>query len=120
MRNKTHHRKDANEVREDLLRPNRRLGYDRDSIGMHLLSCEAFEAAEALFRRAIWLNPFEPAFKRHLAWCLYRQKRFTASLSWIRKSLEQDPRSDEGRRIHELIRANLRERPGDTSREPAE
>lgn len=114
------HRPDTNELRENLLRPNGRLGYDRDSIGMHLLACEAFEAAEALFRRAIWLNPFEPAFKRHLAWCVYRQKRFDEARSWIEKAIRQDPESGEGRRIRELIRADRHESPGDKIRKSTE
>lgn len=72
--------KDRAERREEALRPCRYLGYDRDALALHLLSCEAFEIAEAQFRRAIWLNPFEPRFKAHLAWCLYRQGRHADAL----------------------------------------
>jgi len=103
MSRKNTRRPDTNEVREDLLRPSNRLGYDRDSIGMHLLACEAFEAAEVLFRRAIWLNPFEPAFKQHLAWCLFRQKRYREALSWVEEALAQDPGSAPCRRMRGQI-----------------
>ncbi|MFZ0034701.1 MAG: hypothetical protein WAK60_06920 [Sedimentisphaerales bacterium] len=67
---------DENERREEILRPNRYLGYDRDALGMHLLSREAYEIAETQFRRAVWLNPFEPAFKEHLAHCLNKLGRY--------------------------------------------
>lgn len=69
------YRRDQNERREDALRPSRYLGYDRDALGLYLLSREAYEIAETQFRRAIWLNPFEPAFKKHLALCLYKLER---------------------------------------------
>jgi Flp pilus assembly protein TadD len=66
------YRCDQNERRENALRPSRYLGYDHDSLGMHLVSREAYEIAIHCFRRAIWLNPFEPEFKKHLAYCLYK------------------------------------------------
>lgn len=69
------YQRDQNERREDALRPSRYLGYDHDSLGMHLVSREAYEIAIHCFRRAIWLNPFEPAFKKHLALCLYKLER---------------------------------------------
>ena len=75
MRGKIRRRRDANALREDALRPCATLGYDRDSLAMHLISCGALEIAEQQLRRAIWLNPFEPAFRRHLALCLRRQGR---------------------------------------------
>ena len=61
------------ERRENILRPCPTLGYDRDALGMHLLSRGAFAIAESQFRRAIWLNPYEPEFREHLAGCLRRQ-----------------------------------------------
>ena len=67
--------RDRAERREDALRPCRFLGYDRDALAVYLLSREAYEIAEIQFRRAIWLNPFEPRFKGHLAWCLHKQGR---------------------------------------------
>ena len=77
------------ERREDALRPCPYLGYDRDRLAMHLLGRGALEIAETQFRRAIWLNPFEPSFKAHLAWCLYKQGRHDdalASISAVRES----------------------------------
>jgi thioredoxin-like negative regulator of GroEL len=50
---------------------------------MHLVEREAFEVAEAQLRRAVWLNPYEPRFKVHLAWCLCRQKRYSEARELI-------------------------------------
>jgi Tfp pilus assembly protein PilF len=79
---------DQNERRENALRPNLRLGYDRDALGMHLMSREAFRIAESQFRRAVWLNPFEAEFKNHLAWCLYKQKKYTEAREWAQKAID--------------------------------
>jgi thioredoxin-like negative regulator of GroEL len=69
--------------REEVLRPSPTLGYDWDTLGMHLVSREAFPVAEAQLRRAVWLNPFEPRFKVHLAWCLCREHRYAEARAWI-------------------------------------
>ena len=69
--------------REEHMRPWPTLGYDWDSLAMHLLAREVFEVAEAQLRRAVWLNPYEPGFKVHLAWCLFRQKRYSEARTWI-------------------------------------
>ena len=71
--------------REEVLRPWPTLGYDWDALAMHLVSREAFEVAEEQLRRAVWLNPFEPRFKVHLAWCLCREKRYSEALTWIKQ-----------------------------------
>ncbi len=81
--------RDPNERREDALRPNPHLGYDRDQLGMHLMSREAFRIAELQFRRAVWLNPFEAEFKNHLAWCLYRQDQFAEAKQWAQQAMDQ-------------------------------
>ena len=65
------------------MRPWPTLGYDRDSVAMHLISREAFQVAESELRRAVWLNPYEPRFKVHLAWCLYQQKRYPEAHQWM-------------------------------------
>ena len=70
-------------LREEFLRPCSALGYDHDQLALHLLSRDAFDVAEAEFRRAAWLNPSEPRFKVHLAWCLYRQNRWAEAREWI-------------------------------------
>ncbi len=62
--------------REEILRPSPYLGYDHVRLALHLIEREAYEAAEAELRRAIWLNPYDPAFKLHLAFCFYREKKF--------------------------------------------
>jgi Tfp pilus assembly protein PilF len=68
---------------------------------MYLLKRGMHELAEAQLRRAVWLNPSEPAFKVHLAWCLYEQKRYTEAHDWAAQALAQkdDPRA---REIQEL------------------
>jgi len=89
MSGQTVDNRDQNERREDALRPNPHLGYDRDALGMHLMSREAFWIAEPQFRRAVWLNPFEPEFKNHLAWCLYKRNKSTEAREWAQKALVQ-------------------------------
>jgi tetratricopeptide (TPR) repeat protein len=69
--------------REETMRPWPTLGYDWDTLGMHLVSREAFRQAEAMLRRAVWLNPYEPRFKVHLAWCLCRENRYAEARTWI-------------------------------------
>jgi hypothetical protein len=39
-------------------------------------------------RRAIWLNPFEPAFNEHLAHCLYKLERYSEPLQAFSKLSE--------------------------------
>ena len=77
--------------REDVLRPWPSLGYDRDRIAMHMLSVEAFRVAESELRRAVWLNPFEWHFKLHLAWCLFREKKYPEAKECVLCALEQRP-----------------------------
>jgi tetratricopeptide (TPR) repeat protein len=76
-------KRDKNERREDALRPNPHLGYDRDALGLYLLSRGAYKIAEGQFRRALWLNPFEYRFVCHLAWCLYKQQRYQEAKNYI-------------------------------------
>lgn len=95
-------RRDRGERREEALRPSRYLGYDRDALGVHLVSREAYEIAESQFRRAVWLNPFQPRFKAHLAWCLYKQGRHTDALACLAEVPETD--DEEMLEIARLIR----------------
>lgn len=62
-------------IREEVLRPSRYLGYDRDEMGRYFLGREAFALAESQFRRAVYLNPFEPVFKIHWAAALAQLNR---------------------------------------------
>ena len=86
--------KDDHERREDALRPCPYLGYDRDALAMHLLERGAYNIAESQFRRAIWLNPFEPRFKTHLAWCLYKQGRHADALACLAEVFEGEMDAD--------------------------
>jgi Flp pilus assembly protein TadD len=72
------------EARENALRPCSVLGYDRDSLGMHLMAREAYRLAEIQFRRAVWLNPREPRFGFHLALCFRKQGKHREALELIR------------------------------------
>jgi len=95
--------------REEALRPHPRLGYDHDALAVYLLSCEAYEIAEPEFRRAIWLNPFEPLFKQHLAMCLRAQGRLDEALQCAVEALKQHAGSQEIERTVELLRRDLAE-----------
>jgi len=77
------------ERRENALRPCAFLGYDRDKLAVYLIERGAYALAEAQLRRAVWLNPFEPAFKVHLAWCLYRQERYAEAQDWATQAQAQ-------------------------------
>ena len=92
--------KGDNDRREEALRPCAMLGYDRDRLAMHLLERGAFEIAETQFRRAVWLNPFEPRFEMHLAWCLYKQGRHADALACLAEVPEADMDAD----MHTIVR----------------
>ncbi len=81
--------------REEFIRPWPTLGYDHDRIALHLLEREVLDVAESELRRAVWLNPYEPAFKRHLAWCLHRAQRHQEAKEWLLQALQQEPASPE-------------------------
>jgi Flp pilus assembly protein TadD len=99
----TARRKSRTERCEELLRPSRRLGYDRDRLALYLIEREALEIAESELRRAIWLNPFEPRFKAHLAWCLYRQKRVEDARAAIDEACSQGLDDEESNAIRRAI-----------------
>lgn len=106
-KNKTS-KKDKNERREELLRPSRHLGYDRDELGMYLLSRGAHKIAESQFRRAIWLNPCEYRFVCHLAWCLYKQGCYKEAKTCIDQlNLKEEDIDEEIRTIVRLAKFNL-------------
>jgi Flp pilus assembly protein TadD len=94
------------ERRENVLHPCTHLGYDRDSLALYFIEREAFALAEEQLKRAIWLNPFEPEFKVHIAWCLYRMGRFPEARDWVRKALDQKDEPDT-RNILGLIERKL-------------
>ena len=98
---------DREERKEEALRPSPYIGYNRDKLAVYLLSRKAYPIAESQFRRAIWLNPYEPVFKQHLAVCLYQDGRYTEAKEWILKALKQKPDDTESRNILELIEQEL-------------
>jgi len=90
-------------LQEEALRPSRYLGFDHDRMGLYLLTREAYEIAESEFRRAIWLNPCEPSFQAHLAWCLYKAGKIPEAQEWIEKVRSEHPDSSEVKTIYKLI-----------------
>jgi tetratricopeptide (TPR) repeat protein len=99
---------DKNERREDILRPSRYLGYDRDALGVHLLSRGAYKIAETQFRRAVWFNPFEPEFKKHLAHCLYKLGRYAEALQWLSKLPDNEKTDEDSHILLKLIEDKLK------------
>ena len=93
--------------REEQMRPSRFIGYDHDSIAMHLIAIGSFDLAESELRRAVWLNPFEPRFMKHLAWCLYRQGEYEEAQGWVSRALEMNGKDGESRELLAMIEAKL-------------
>lgn len=93
----------ADGAREELLRPCPYLGYDHDQIGVHCLVYDASGVAERCFRRAIWLNPYEPRFLLHLAHALKRQKRYEEVLETLDKLKKGWPEFRDGETLRETI-----------------
>jgi tetratricopeptide (TPR) repeat protein len=93
--------------REEQLRPSRFLGYDRDSLGMYALRREMFDVAESQFRRAAYLNPFEPRFKQHLAWALYKQGKLSEARQCIVEAIDQNPHDQDSRQVLLKIREKM-------------
>ena len=110
---------DMEERRENVLRPSRYLGYDRDEVGVHLLERGAYPQAEAFFRRAVWLNPYEPDFKIHLAGSLYRQAQYKEALEWVRQAVEQAPNNPNAKNLLNLIQRNIQPSSGGETAVPS-
>jgi len=100
---------DREERKEEALCPSRFLGYERDKLAVYLVSRKAYRIAESQFRRAIYLNPYEPVFKQHLAICLYKDGRYQEAKKWITKTLEQQPDNPENRKIMKLIELEIKD-----------
>ena len=98
----------ADRAREELLRPCPYLGYDHDRIGVHCLAKEALVIAERSFRRAIWLNPYEPRFVLHLAYALFRRKRYEEALEVLEDMESKWPGYEKGKDLHHGIRKVMR------------
>lgn len=87
-------------LREECLRPSRWLGYEHNTLAVHLFKRGAFDIAEAELRRAIWLNPYEPAFVANLAWCLFELGRVPEAKSCANEVRARDP---ENAQVRELV-----------------
>lgn len=93
----------SSRAREELLRPCPYLGFDHDRIGVHCLSRGAYGLAEKTFRRAIWLNPYKPGFRLHLAHALFRQKRYEEALAVLDELRDQWPDFRQERELREAV-----------------
>lgn len=92
-------RQDPQLAREEALRPCRYLGYDRDRLGVYFIERGALELAESQFRRAVWLNPYEPWFKLHWTIALLALKRMEEAKGLLNELAVEGPCSDEARRL---------------------
>ena len=92
-------RRDSQLLREEALRPCPFLGYDRDQLGVHLLGRDALELAESQFRRAVWLNPYEPWFKLHWATALLALKRMDEAKRLLSELATDGPCTGEARKL---------------------
>jgi len=99
---------DGDERRENALRPSRYLGYNHDGLGMFLVSREAYEIAIHCFRRAVWLNPFESAFKTHLALCLYKLGRYAEAAELLSKRTDNEKDNKDKQMLLDLIERKLK------------
>ena len=93
----------ANYRRENAWRPNRFLGYNHNTLAMHLLERGAYPIAESELRRAVWLNPYEPAFMANLAWCLHRMGRGEEAQECFKQAEEEGPDSAPVKNIAALM-----------------
>jgi Flp pilus assembly protein TadD len=75
---------------------------------MYLVERGAYPIAESELRRAIWLNPYEPAFMANLAWCLHKQGRGDAARECLQQATEQGPKNLQVRHIAALMGAAVR------------
>jgi len=105
------------ELQEERMRPSRFLGYNRDSLGMYALQREMFEVAESQFRRAAYLNPFEPRFKQHLAWSLYKLGKYSEAKRCIVEALGQRPDDKDNRHILSKIEEKMGNTPSGTGKD---
>ena len=100
------------EQREERMRPSLFLGYDRDRLGLYALQKEMFEVAESQFKRAAYLNPYQPRFSQHLAWALYKQFKYTEAKTAILEALAKKPEDKDNRYILSKIEEKLAQNAG--------
>ena len=63
------------------------------------------------FRRAIWLNPYEPRFVLHLAHALFHQKRHEEALEVLKDLALKWPEYEKGKELRHTIRKVMRRSP---------
>ena len=105
----TSRKKDTAEVnyrRENALRPARYLGYNHNTLAVYLMEREAYPLAESELRRAIWLNPYEPAFLANLGWCLHKLGRGDEARECLKQAIDQGPDSVQVRHIADMMGAS--------------
>jgi tetratricopeptide (TPR) repeat protein len=110
--------KDPFEEREDALRPHPWLGYSRDRLGLYLMERGAHGIAEAQFRRAAWLNPFEPEFRVHQATALMEMGRLGEATALVDEVLKDHPDSATAGSLRKALQARGAGPSGPASREP--
>jgi len=98
---------DREERRENALRPSRYLGYNWDDLGVYFIERGAFRIAEMQLRRAVWLNPFEPEFKIHLAGCLFRLEQYAEAREWIIQAIKATPQREDVKNLLRLIESRV-------------
>lgn len=105
----------VNYHRENAFRPSRYLGYNRNTLAMYFIERGAYAIAESELRRAIWLNPYEPAFLANLAWCLHKQNRHSEAATCLKQAMEKGRDNLQVRHIEAMIaiekkRSSIKER----------
>ena len=101
------HSPQLDEEFEEKICPSRFLGYNRDHLGIFLLSRDMLKQAEIQFRRAVYLNPYETVFIKHLSWCLYKQGNLEESLELINLFLKKCQGDEEGEKIRGIIKSRI-------------
>lgn len=94
-------------LRNQVLRPSPYLGFAEADVGVHLMRCGAYALAERFFREAIWLNPYTPAFKVHLASSLYEQRRLPEAIAVLTEVLRDFPGDAAAHRLLQMSRRRL-------------
>jgi tetratricopeptide (TPR) repeat protein len=96
--------RNRDEVLEEILRPSSRLGYNRNELGLYFLGREALALAETQFRRAVWVNPFEPRFRFNWASSLYRLGRYAEAVEQLEEVLSRTDGHADAMKLLELCR----------------
>ena len=91
-------------LKEEHMHPSQCLGYDHDSIAVHLIKIRAYDIAEAELRRAVYLNPYESSFRVHLALCLWKLKKNQEAEDLVVEIFEEEPDNAKAKEILEILK----------------